>query len=624
MYTVSESYRAKMLDQVQTHRLTGTIDGVSFSEADVIGVSYQNQCTQKNVLVGSVNIGTLKFTLLRDLLNRGDYFEKEIIIYDGLLLGYDENEEPIWEDIPIGGLKFYVSEALWTAAGIDITAYDVMSKLDKPLNISETSSTIYGFCQYIAGETDTVFGMTQEECEALPNGDEIIAPYEEANFETFRDLLSALAQMVGGFAYAAKDGTWKLKSFDDTPVVTIPKNRRISGATFSDFETYYDMIQYTDVAAKVVRAVGDGFGQSMNLGAQPFLQLGVWDARERRALAIVNAIKKMRYTPFKMSALPAFIALDLGDVISLPDDYSEGTSIGAVMQLSYTYNKTVVLNCFGDNPALQSAQGKTDKNIVGLMNNTTQNEVTFYTFTNLDRIEFGSEQEITLASVSFTSAQTTTVKIMHEFIFDMLRSLGEAGSYELRYYLDEELVSYKPRESLSAILGSVELPPAEGEEEGENLPVVLEPVEFSITRDFFYVIRNVTPNFRHTWQVRIITHGIDQTVIDAQNAHIVVEGQRLYGEEYFDGFLEIREDIGPVALVGMGVDQDISESVEFEFKDIPFGAASDDIQVYEIATIGQKALSDRIQMFIESLNLKRVTEDGYQRITEDGYRRISE
>lgn len=613
MYEVSESYRAKMLDQVQTHRLTGTIDGVSFSEADVIGVSYQNQCTQKNVLVGSVYIGTLKFTLLRDLLNRGDYYEKEIIINDGLLLGYDENEEPIWEDIPIG--KFYVSEALWTAAGIDITAYDVMSKLDKSLNISETSSTIYGFCQYIAGETGTVFGMTQEECEALPNGDEIIAPYEEANFETFRDLLSALAQMVGGFAYAAKDGTWKLKSFDDTPVVTIPKNRRISGATFSDFETYYDMIQYTDVAAKVVRAIGDGFGQSMNLGAQPFLQYGVWDARERRALAIVDAIKKMRYTPFKMSALPAFIALDLGDVISLPDDYSEGTSIGAVMQLSYTYNKTVVLNCFGDNPALQSAQSKTDKNIVGLMNNTTQNEVTFYTFTNLDRIEFGSEQEITLASVSFTSAQTTTVKIMHEFIFDMLRSLGEAGSYELRYYLDEELVSYKPRESLSAILGSVELPPAEGEEEGEVLPVDLEPVEFSITRDFFYVIRNVTPNFRHTWQVRIITHGIEQTVIDAQNAHIVVEGQRLYGEEYFDGFLEIRENIGPVALVGMGV-KEITESVIVDVENAEAITVSENITAIDIKGLGILTLSESVQIIKTWLPL--ATENHIYIKTEDG------
>ena len=148
MYSVSESYRAKMLDKVQTHRLTGTIDGINFTEADVIGVSYKNQCTQKNVLIGSVNIGVLKFTLLRDLLNRGDYQKKKVVINDGLLLGYDENDEPIWEDIPIG--EFYISEALWTAAGIDITAYDVLSKLDKPVQISQTSSKLYGFCQYIS------------------------------------------------------------------------------------------------------------------------------------------------------------------------------------------------------------------------------------------------------------------------------------------------------------------------------------------------------------------------------------------------------------------------------------------------------------------------------------------
>ena len=302
MYSVSESYRAKMLDQVQTHRLTGTIDGVSFSEADVIGVSYQNQCTQKNVLIGSVNIGTLKLTFLRDILNRGEYFGKAITLSDSLYLGLDENEEPIWEPVPAG--TFYIAEAVWTAAGIDVTAYDCLSKLDKPLNISETSSKIFGFCQYIASETNTIFGMTEEECEALPNGNELIAPYEEANFETFRDLLSALAQMVGGFAYATKDGTWKLRSFDNTPVVTIPKNRRMTGSSFSDFETYYDTVVFTDVEAKLVRAIGDGQGQSMNLGSQPFLQYGVWEARERRATAIVNSIKRMTYTSRSHFFLP--------------------------------------------------------------------------------------------------------------------------------------------------------------------------------------------------------------------------------------------------------------------------------------------------------------------------------
>ena len=65
MFNVSEAYRAKMLDQIQTHRLVGLLDDTySFTEADVIGVSYKNQCSQKNVALGSVNIGVLKLTLL--------------------------------------------------------------------------------------------------------------------------------------------------------------------------------------------------------------------------------------------------------------------------------------------------------------------------------------------------------------------------------------------------------------------------------------------------------------------------------------------------------------------------------------------------------------------------------
>lgn len=593
MYQVSDEYKSKMFDQIQTHRLSGLIDNVTFDDRDVIGVSYTNRCAEKKVSLGSVNIGTLKLTFLRDILNRGEYFGKVITLSDSLFLGLDEDEEPIWESVPVG--TFYIAEAVWTAAGIDITAYDCLSKLDESLNISETSSKIYGFCQYIATETGTVFGMTEEECASLPNGNEIISPYEEANLETFRDLLSALAEMVGGFAYADKDGTWRLKSFNNDSVVTIPKNRRMTGSSFSDFETYYDTVVFTDVEAKMVRAIGDGQGQSMNLGSQPFLQYGVWEARERRATAIVNSIKRMTYTPFKISLLPAFIALDLGDVISMTDDFSGDTSSGAVMEISWSYNKSFSVHCYGDNPALQTAQSKTDKNIVGLINNTTQNEVTYYNFTNLDEISFGSDEEVTIASLGFTAAQTTTVKIMHEFLMDMKKDLTSLGSYELHYYLDNELVTYKPRESLTAIQGSVTLPPPDPEEEGEVIPVEIEPVDLSITRDFFYVLRNVAPNVRHTWQVKIIAHGIDSITIGEQNAHITLEGQRLYGEEYFDGNIEIKENIGKFSLVGIGV-KSISESVDFESASDETFDLSDNILVLDLSGLGVKTLSEDIQI----------------------------
>ena len=567
MYNVSPAYITKMLDEVQTHKLSGTIDGIPFSDTDVIGVNYSNKCADKKVQLGSVYIGVLKLTFLTDLLNRGTYRGKKIVLTDSLLTGYDENEDPIWESVPIG--EFYVAEALWTAAGVDVTAYDVMSKLDEKINVDQTSSKIFGFCSYIAQETNTVFGMTEEECELLPNGNEVLSPYEENNIKTFRDLLSAIAQMIGGFATANRDGSWKIRPFENDSVVSIPKNRRASGTSFSDYETYYDTVQFTDLTTDMVYFVGDDDGLIMQLESQPFLQYGTFDAKQRRAQNIVDSIKRMTYTPFKAKMLPAFIALDLGDVITLVDDYSGEDSSGCVMMMTYNYNKSVDIQCFGDNPNLRSGQSKTDKNIVGLLNQTTQNEVTYYNYENLEPITFGSEHEVTIASLHFTAAQTTTVKIMHEFIMDMLKDLLIDGSYELRYYFDDALVSYKPYERLSGLNITTQIPNPDPEESGsggtEPVRADINPVDLSITRDFFYVLKNVTPNIRHSWEVKILAHGIEEVEIDRGHARITLEGQRLYGEEYFSGYIEAEDDlrlinIGYVDLVSITDEPVVSAS----------------------------------------------------------------
>ena len=61
MYPVSNAYKVKMLDKIQTHRLVGVLDGViDFDEGDVLGVSYQNQCAEKKVNIGSVHVGDRK------------------------------------------------------------------------------------------------------------------------------------------------------------------------------------------------------------------------------------------------------------------------------------------------------------------------------------------------------------------------------------------------------------------------------------------------------------------------------------------------------------------------------------------------------------------------------------
>ena len=620
MFNVSEAYRAKMLDQIQTHRLVGLLDDTySFTEADVIGVSYKNQCSQKNVALGSVNIGVLKLTLLVDLLDRGDYYGKKIVLYDGLKIE-EESGEDVFEDVPVG--VFYIAEAIRTAAGIVITAYDVLSKTDKNLTIDQTSGTLYYFCKYIESETGASFGMTQEECEALPNGTEVLSPYEDNDMTTFRDLMSTIAQMVGGFAYADRLGTWKLRSFDNVSVITIPKARRMSGTEISDFDSYYDFVSYVDAKTKNVKVVGSGDGLVMKLGNQPFLQYGTPEAIDRRVNNIVAVVKQMVYTPFKASMLPAFIALDLGDVIELEDDYSGETSSGAVMLATWTYNKAYKVQCYGDNPNLRDAQSRTDKDISGIINQTVQNEVTYYNFANLEPIQFGSDQEVTIAQLYFTAAQQTTVKIMHEFIMEMLRDLSLQGSYEIRYYLDEERVNYSPYESLSPLIITTDVPTPEEESGGGTEPVRadIEPIESTITRDFFYVLRDIQPGIRHSWEVRILTHGIEETTIDVNHAHITLEGQRLYGEEYFDGYIEAKDMLDLLPVGGLGLVA-MSEGIEADspkviVNNVIINQANDNINLMNIAGMDMISLDDAVTILLEYVAL--ATEDGEDFMTEDG------
>lgn len=621
MFTVSEQYIEQMMKKATRRRLTGTIGAVSFSGADIVSGSFSitgRATEESDTKIGGVFLGQLEMTFVPSFLSkipRNEYQNKAVSASIGLLV---ENE---WIDVPVGVYNLQAPKI--SKEGIAVSGYDNMQKLDKNFGIDQTSATPYNFLSYIGRECDVEIGMTQAEIEALPNGTETLGIYEENDIETFRDFLYWLAQTCGCFACADRYGRIVLRKLGVENEIEYDEMHRDTDVIFSGYTTKWTGISIVDISTKMTRYYGlpvdDGL--TMNLGSNPLLQLGTADAVERRRRNVLNAIADIQYTPFYVNSArdPIF---DLGDEIHFSGGIS-GDSVGCVMAYTYSLDN-FSFEGYGDDPALANAKSKTDKNIAGLIQSTQENEVTYYTFSNLEEINIEDETETTIASLAFTSAQTTTVKIMHEFIFDMLRNLGENGSYELRYYLDNELVSYKPYESLAAISASVDIP-TEVEEEYETIDVdIAEPTEFSITRDFFYILKNVPPNQRHTWEVRIITHGIEETTIGVENAHIVIEGQRLYGEEYFDGLLEIREDIGKISLVGMGVVDNISEDVDFDFTEVPYGIASDNIRVYEIDTLGIKEYTDRMQMFIESLKLKRMTEDGYQRITEDGGRRISE
>ena len=592
MYTVSQDYISKMFDQVQTHHLSGLVGSAAFTEADVIGVSYTNKCSDKKVSLGSVNIGVLKLTFLSDILNRGDYFGQTISLSDVLVI---DPEDETTESVPVG--VFTIADAKWTQAGmVNVTAYDCLSKMDKPLPINQSSGKVYDFCKYIEHETGAVFGMTEAECDLLPNGEDIISPFAENNMTTYRDLLSALAEFIGGFATANRDGTWRLQTFDDTSILTFPKNRRMSGTTFSDFTTYYDTIQYTDLISQTTKYVGDEQGLTMNLGSQPFLQYGTTQTIRARLESIIEQMKKMVYTPFDVSGLPAFVALDLGDVITLSNDYSGGSSVGAVMSLSWTYNKTVKMSCYGENPNLRSAQSATDKNIAGLLSRTDSKSIQYYTFENVADIEDITDEEV-IGSFYFATLETTTVTMWHEIQADFtLDDESEPMQVIVHYYLNGEEEAYTPIMTIG--------------ESGVH------------TLDYNYFLKGITGGLRNEWTVTLECVG-GSADIGIDNVHICLTGQGLVGADSFLGLIEVSEEIPLFVVHGIAVGAFSDSAVLTHDIDNDKETASDNIGLFDFDYPSQ-GFSESVTIYMDSGIFDRITEDGDNRVTEDGNRRITE
>lgn len=613
MYSVSEAYIEQMMKRGTRRRLTGTIGSVAFTGADVVRGSFSvsgRATEESDTKIGGVYLGEMELTFVPSFLSkiaRDQYEGKQVSISIGLWIPDEEDliNGGSWEDVPCG---IYTLEApKISKQGISVSGYDNMQKLDKKFNIDQTSGTPYDFLSYMATQCHVVLGNTQSEIEALPNGTEILGIYTENDIETFRDMLYWLAQACGCFSCAGRDGKIYLRQFGAENDIELDEMHRDTDVVFSGYITKWTGISVVDISTKYTRyySMPIDNGLTMNLGANPFLQLGTAEAINRRRMAVLYAINAIQYTPFYVNSARDCI-FDLGDEIAFTGGIS-GDSTGCVMAYSFAldnYN----FEGYGDNPALANGRSKTDKNIAGLMQSTVENEVTYFNYTNLSSITFGSETETILASLRFTSAQLTTVKILHEFIFDMVSDLALDGSYELRYYLDDELLTYKPYERLGAISQL---------SEGDNTNV-------SICRDFFYVLKDVEPNNAHTWVVKIITHNIDSTTINVGNAHVTVEGQRMYSEEAFDGYIEAFDDISIVAFGYLApVAMDDESSLSFFDAYTHQYHISDSIGCYDFSAMQELAFDDDCNVFMQG-GFLRITEDEDVRITEDGDRRFTE
>lgn len=632
MFSVSQDYINKVFDISKKRRaIYALLDAIEFNENDIVANSlkYTLQCVGgAEINLGGVFLGQLFLTFTKPFaarIPRGSWKGKKITLEIGLEIDSEQEE---FEYVPIG--EFFIEEANHTTDGVEITAYDAMRKFDKNLNLSTTSGGLYSMTTFACERCGVELGMTREEFDALPNGEETFSVYPENDMKTYRDLLSWIGVTIGGYCTINREGKLVFRGWQSEPVISMGINDRYAKGSWSDFHTWYTGISVTNIAEQTTSYyhVTHDDGLTMNVGANPLLQYGLEETKERQRRAILDALENFNYVPFKVSAF-ADVFFDLGDVILFTDGLAGTSSKCCIMRIDFSFSKGVTLQGFGKNPALFGAQSKTDKNISGLMSQNKANEIKFIHFTNIEDIIISgeTEDEVTIATIDITTdregwaeVQTTcNYRFETSTQLNATNILGRLLEEIVRFYLDGELVSeyfhhkYSHVRATESDWNMIEhyFALRLGANERKTLTV-------KMTSPFLYFYRTVAGN------VRVDDEG---TLIDIfpNSLHIYVKGQCLSETPSWDGFIILADEIPYISISGIGFD-DLEDSVEVSILDVEPLNPSDDVDLIDIESLDIVDIDEDIDITMVRPTFNTVDETGeFNLVSEDGlYNLITE
>lgn len=547
MYAVTNEYKKAMKEQVQRYTLKGAIGETAITDANIQkgSLSIVKQCSdEQQITIGSVYVSELKAVFVNVNIDRYAWKEKEITLWQGLLVGEGE-----YEYVPLG--IYSVSEAVYSKDGVSVTAYDRMSLFDKTVKLSVTSGTPYELLVYACENCGVPFGMTREDIENCKNGTTTLSLYTKNDIETWRDFLYWISQTLGTFATMSRDGKLVLVSYSNIEVDRVDSQHRYNGAGFSDYETYYTGIYLTNADDNTMTYYGieDDTGLTLSLGENPFIQYGVTEYKEKLCKEILESLAPIRYVPYQTEMLPSAVVYDLGDVICFTEGIADENKLYCINKINYTFNKSCELIGVGKNPALASAKSKTDKNLEGLRSNASSSDILFFNYENASAVTVGEEETKAIVDIRFTSSKKIGVLFQAEILLSSEPETEEVIG-EVTYELNEAaIIGYNPTETWK---------------NGKHILSLM----------YMLMIEENTVN---RWVAKLKVSGGTVT-INPGGIRAVVYGQGLVGTVEWDGYITIEEKLGVIAMSkSVAVDKHITEEVLMNRIEVDTSAICDNI-----------------------------------------------
>jgi len=586
MYSVSQAFLNELKQNSRIEHLRGTVGNIAFTDENIISANYTNRCSDtKEVSFGLAYVGQLQITLVDVNIPRGSWKRLSISLEYGLEVGQTI------EWIPVG--VFDVDSALWTDQGINITANDRMTRFDKQFSVNEVSGSVYSFLNWACLQCNVTLGMTQADCEALPNGSEYLGLYPESDIKTFRDFIGWIAQVVGGFATINRSGALVVRSWADSTVVdTFTAADRIVGSVFSDFETDYNGISINDIEENTTSYYKEGEGVTISLGSNPLLQYGTDETKNRQRVRLMNIAREIEFTPFSCSLLsnPVY---DLGDAIIMTGGVAGDNGLNCcIMSINWTPKALTEFQGYGSDPSLSNAKSTTDKKLDGKTGGGTnpKDKITLVTYTNTEAETIGDEWE-TIAHLRIGVMESQTIKLNGV----VKLNLTSAGTVYLRYVLN-------------------------------GTPLLFTHVcQFPIGEDTITLFLPIPISNEFVNDIKIdIMSGDGAGTIDVGDVNIALQGTGVTTGNW-DGYIEIKETYSFPFHAGLGFSYTETENTGISLSSsIDELEASDSYSFPFQAGIGfSYSETNNTRITTEVQVLKLTTEDGLNNLTtEDGLNNI--
>ncbi|MBO4541697.1 MAG: hypothetical protein J5725_00795 [Bacteroidales bacterium] len=578
----------------------GTIGSESFDNENILkgSLSFSNRCSDSSTFgLGGVYIGQMSCSFMGIDIPENEWKGKEIS------LSVRINDA---QTIPLH--TYYVDEASKTKGIMVVKCYDGMAKFDKAVSVDIGAyGSVFEWLTLVCTSCGMTLGMTQQEVEALPNGNQSFYLEEMGDIETWRDIIFWLSVKVVGFATMDRNGNLILCTYHSEVDDTLDANIRYNTSSYGD-----EIVAFSGISVYVTSEEKNYYyhndpdiGYTLNLGNDPFMQV----TKAQREVYIDNmlaAIGNIQYCPCDVT-IPFGAHYDLGDVLQFPNGQGSSTKKFCIMGYDWTYYGGYRIHSIA---GVKNSMSKTDKNLQGLLSSVGRNEFTSYEQRNVGRITIANNDRERLLLARIASNNSTKAQIHIEV---NLQSVANTPSAEFEDFADiwDAISDTAVKGIVSYFINSEEydFQPTETFIDGKHVLhlMFILPLEANNINIFEVYMRSIGGTI----------------TIPPLGIWFYASGAGLIGDGKWDGNINFQDDVESWNVI----ENTFENAMDF----IVINSVAPETFEFIEASIGWNVIENSFENAVDDITatfhtdvFRRITEDGDVRVTEDDDVRYTE